>query len=76
MLFENFLYRTLNKLQQNAQSVNKSIVVLMDNATIHEHLTVIQTVRRMKVSVLMNAQYSPWLNPVEQLFNYIKKELR
>ncbi len=76
VLFENFLYRTLNKLRQNAQTVNKSIVVLMDNATIHKHSTVFQTARRMKVSVLMNAQYSPWLNPVEQLFNYIKRELR
>jgi len=25
------------------------------------------------VNVLFNAEYSPWLNPIEQLFGYIKK---
>ena len=76
MLFENFLYRTLNKLRKNAQTMNKSILVLMNFATIHKHSTVFKTALRIKVSVLIKAQYSPWLNPVEQLFNYIKRELR
>ena len=48
----------------------------MDNVPIYKHSSVFHTARKMKVSVLFNAKYSPWLNPVEQLFNYIKKELK
>jgi transposase len=29
----------------------------------------------MKVNVLYNAQYSPWLNPVELLFGLVKRRL-
>ena len=44
---------------------NKSVVLLMDNAVIHKHSLVLETCRKMKVNVLFNAEYSPWLNPVE-----------
>jgi transposase len=47
----------------------------MDNAVIHKHSSVLETARRMKVNVLFNAEYSPWLNPIEQLFKLIKKQL-
>lgn len=33
---------------------------------------VLDTARRMKVNVLFSAQYSPWLNPIESLFGYLK----
>ncbi len=48
----------------------------MDNASIHKHESVYATARKFKANVLLNAQYSPWLNPIEQLFNYIKRKLR
>ncbi len=47
----------------------------MDNAVIHKHSVVMETARRMKVNVLFNAEYSPWLNPIEQLFGHVKKKL-
>jgi transposase len=47
----------------------------MDNAVIHKHSAVLDTIRHFKVNVLFNAEYSPWLNPIEKLFNYIKKSL-
>ena len=59
MVFDNFLHRLLKKLRTDKDTKHKHIVVLMDNATIYE------TARRFKVNVLLNAQYSPWLNPVE-----------
>ena len=43
---------------------------------IHKHSSVLETARRLKVNVLFNAEYSPWLNPVENLFAKIKRELR
>jgi len=48
----------------------------MDNAIIHKYSHVLETARKMKVHVLFNAEYSPWLNPVEMLFSHIKKNLR
>jgi transposase len=48
----------------------------MDNASIHKHESVYATARRFKANVLLNAQYSPWLNPIEQLFNHVKRKLR
>ncbi len=76
MVFDNFLHRTLNKLRIDKETKSKQIVVLMDNATIHKHPSIYETARRFRANVLLNAQYSPWLNPVEQLFNFIKRKLR
>ena len=75
-MFDNFLHRTLHKLRTDRDSKNKQIVILMDNASIHKHPSVYETVREFRANILLNAQYSPWLNPVEQLFNYIKRQLR
>jgi transposase len=48
----------------------------MDNATIHRHSKVLETAKRMHASVLFNAQYSPWINPIELLFNHLKRKFR
>ena len=76
VVFDNFLHQLLKKLRTDKETKSKHIVVLMDNATIHKHSSIYETARRFKVNILLNAQYSPWLNPVEQLFNYIKRTLR
>ena len=55
--------------------MHKDIVLFMDNAVIHKHSSVLETCRRFKVNVLFNAEYSPWLNPVETLFAKIKTQL-
>lgn len=54
----------------------KDVILLMDNAVIHKYSSVMETARKMKVNVMFNAEYSPWLNPIEQLFGLIKKNLR
>jgi len=30
----------------------------------------------MKASIIFNAAYSPWLNPVEQYFRYVKATMK
>ena len=75
MIFENFLYHTLKSIRTDEALKTKKIVLFMDNAVIHKHSEVLETARKMKVNVFFNAQYSPWLNPVEQLFSHIKKHL-
>lgn len=75
-VFENFIYHTLRYIRTDPQLSNKTVILLMDNAVIHKQSLVLETARRMKVNVLFNAEYSPWLNPVEELFRLIKARLK
>ena len=65
VIFENFIYYTLRSIRTNPRFSNRPVVLLMDNAVIHKHSIVLETARKMKVNVLFNAEYSPWLNPIE-----------
>ena len=56
-------------------TAEKEVVLFMDNAIIHKHSQVLETARKFKVNVVFNAEYSPWLNPIEQLFSHIKKHI-
>lgn len=76
VLFENFLYYTLRSVRVNPATADKTVILLMDNAVIHKHSIVLETARKMKVNVLFNAEYSPWLNPIEQLFGAVKSKIR
>ena len=60
-------------MSNNPEYEGKNIILYLDNARIHSHSMVLETARRMKVNVLFSAPYSPWLNPIEGLFNYLKK---
>jgi transposase len=76
VLFENFIYQTLRAVRTDKDLSRKKIVLLMDNAVIHKFSEMLETVRKFKVILLFNAEYSPWLNPIEQLFQYIKSHLK
>jgi transposase len=55
VLFENFLYRTLNSMRLDKNSKDKHIVILMDNAAIHKNSTIYETARKMNASIVLNA---------------------
>lgn len=76
VLFENFLFETVKGLRSNPENDEKDIVIFLDNAKIHKHPIVLESMKKMRVHVVFNSQYSPWLNPVEQLFLAIKRKLR
>ena len=76
VLFENFIYNTLRHLRTSRATKDKDIILLMDNAVIHKNSIVLETARKFQVTVLFNAEYSPWLNPIEQLFGHIKKNIK
>lgn len=75
-IFENFVFKLLQSVRMDEHYQGRDIIVFMDNARIHKHQMVLETFKAMKVHVLFNCQYSPWINPVEQLFGAIKKKLR
>ena len=64
-MFENFVYHTLLSIRKDRKTAYKDIVLFMDNAIIHKHSQVLETAWKFKVNVLFNAEYSPWLNPIE-----------
>ena len=65
----------MRSVKRNKENDGKQIVLLMDNAPIHRHEKVLLTAKRMGAIVLFNAEYSPWLNPIEMLFGFIKRKL-
>lgn len=65
MLFENSIYHTLLNIRTDKELSAKKVVLLMDNAIIHKYSEMLETARKFKVNVLFNAEYSPWLNPIE-----------
>jgi len=75
-IFENFMYHTLRAVRTNPATAEKTVVVYLDNAVIHRHSTVLKTLRKMKVHILFNAEYSPHLNPIEQLFGLMKQRIK
>lgn len=76
IVFENFLYETLASLRRQPESRSKRIVVFLDNAQVHKTPAVQTLASKMGVVLLYSAPYSPWLMPVEQLHNRLKRTIR
>jgi hypothetical protein len=55
VIFENFIYHCLKKLRTDPLTRHKHVVVLMDNATIHKHSSVKETIVQLKATLLLNA---------------------
>ena len=71
-VFEAFISTMLLAIHNDKQYEGKNIILYLDNARIHLHSRVLETARLMKVNVLFSAPYSPFLNPIETLFSYLK----
>ena len=75
-VFENFLKQVILGLKTQGAFEGPGVVLLLDNARIHHHSRVVALARAEGAHVLFNAQYSPWLNPVETLFGHLKRRIR
>ena len=49
---------------------------MLDNARVHTHESILDLAQEYDITMLFNAEYSPHLNPVEQLFGQLKRLLR
>ena len=54
---------------------NYKVVIVWDNASIHETQWVRDLLKTSKISMLTITPYSPWLNPVEGFIGSFKKKL-
>ena len=59
VVFENFIYNLIISLKNNSETANKDILLFMDNAVIHKSDKVLQSIKKLGVNVLFNAEYSP-----------------
>ena len=75
-VFASFIDELLLSIKSNPALQGKQVVLLMDNARIHHHSLVLETARKDGVMVLFSAEYSPWLNPIESLFAFLKHSVR
>jgi hypothetical protein len=75
-VFENFLHQVLRGLRARGAFEGPGVVLLLDNARIHHHSRVVAQARAEGAHILFNAQYSPWLNPVETLFGHLKRRIK
>jgi hypothetical protein len=75
-LLENFIYWTLKGIHNDSTLRKKRVMIFLDNARIHYHSNITETFKQFGAHAMFNAQYSPWLNPVERLFGTVKKKLQ
>jgi transposase len=53
-VFENFVFNLLDYVRKEERYRGRHIVLLMDNATIHKHPRVVDTIIKMKFILLYN----------------------
>ena len=75
-VFHHFLHETLKHLRARPGHELRPAVLVLDNASIHQHVDVVNLATHYHVFVLFTAQYSPWLNPVEGYFWKVKQQLK
>ena len=73
VIFENFLFQILESIRRSPTTRNKPIVILMCKAVIHKTPVIYNTAKRMNITLQLNAEYTPWFNTIEQLFNRLKR---
>ena len=75
-VYEHFIFRMMEYVHTQERFRGRPVILLMDNASIHKHAMVAETVLAMKAILLFNPQYSPFLNPVEMFFKRLKREIQ
>ena len=74
--FTDFILGTLIPEMQQFDGSNTRSVLLMDNCAIHHVISVREVLSDAGIIILFLPPYSPDLNPMEELFSYIKYYLK
>ena len=65
----------MNFIKSNVD-ILKNRTIILDNARIHHYNKVKQFAIENNITLLFNAPYSPIFNPIELIFNTIKKNFK
>ena len=76
VLFENFVYQPIVDLRSKPDTKGRRIVIYMDNARIHKVERITKMAQAFDVTLLFGAQYSPFTQPIESLFQKLKSDLQ
>ena len=74
--FEHFIYKVVQKIRTDKKTMDKPVVVFLDNAAVHKSPMIQHLATKMRVTFLYASQYSPWQMSVEQLFNSLKRTVK
>jgi len=74
--FETWLEKTLIPTLGLVALNQPRSVVVMDNASVHNHGRIEAMINKAGATVVWNAAYSPDLNPIERCFHQYKSELK
>lgn len=70
------IFKNLNKKQiKHIFKKEKRIVIILDNYPVHKAKLVKKACAILKIELILLPPYSPKLNPIEQVWRTIKKEL-
>ena len=75
-VFREFLIEVIKQAWSIDLWKAKNIVILLDNARVHTHQSILSLEEEYGITLLFNAEYSPHLNPVEQLFGLLKRSIK
>jgi hypothetical protein len=56
-----------------AADPDRTLFLVWDNWPIHRHPTVLAEARRQRIRLVWLPTYAPWLNPIEQLWRWVKQ---
>ena len=73
--YHHYLIDLINSLKTQEKFKDKKLVVIMDNARIHNTTLIKNTLLNSNFIALFNPPYSPNTNPVEYLFKDLKHKL-
>ena len=68
--------RKVNSRNAPYDGENTHSILVMDNCSIHHVQPVLDTLKQMGILVLLLPPYSPDMNPIEEMFSYIKYYLK
>ena len=63
----------IDKHKLKYDSMNGKVVIVLDNAKIHKTDDVKDAMKASKLKILFLPPYTPMLNPIELVFNVLKK---
>lgn len=75
-IFLDFLRGTLIPNMQQYDGIASRSIVILDNCSIHHVTEVTELFREAGIVVFYLPPYSPDLNPIEELFSYVKYYLK
>ena len=75
-MYVNFLEKLLNEIEEKEKISRDRLMIIMDNAPIHQAKLVLNYLDNKKINCIFLPQYTPELAPVEIYFGWLKRQVK